>query len=163
MYRRDLLRLLGSTLLMSVALGAKAQNVRGVRRIGMLHSDSPVDDASWRLQQAPLLAQLREWGWTEGQNLIIDRRTGGGNVERLQQAADELVRLDVELIVTTGTPPTVAAKKATLRIPIVTVGADPAETAIAAVRHPKEETILQILAGVVAIFAREYSRRDCAR
>ncbi len=125
MYRRDFLSLLGGTLLMSVAFGAKAQNVRGVRRIGMLHSDSPVDDASWRLQQAPLLAQLRERGWTEGQNLVIDRRTGGGNVKRLQQAADELVRLDVELIITTGTPPTVAAKKATTRIPIVMVGADP--------------------------------------
>jgi putative ABC transport system substrate-binding protein len=62
---------------------------------------------------------LRELGWVEGQNLQVERRYGNGRPERLQALAEELVRAKVEIIVTGGTPATLAAKRATTTIPIV--------------------------------------------
>ena len=130
MNRRDILALFGGTLLLADSLNTDAQDTKGVRRIGVLHSDTRVDDASWLNTFAPLLAQLRERGWVYGRNLLIERRSGGGNVDLLRQSAEELVRLNVELIVTTGTPPTVAAKNATTRIPILMIGRDPVSTGL---------------------------------
>jgi putative ABC transport system substrate-binding protein len=61
-------------------------------------------------------------GYVEGQNLVIEFRSAGGNNNRVQVLADELVALPVDIIVTAGAPATLAAKKATSSIPII-VGA----------------------------------------
>jgi putative ABC transport system substrate-binding protein len=69
---------------------------------------------------------LRELGYVEGQNLAIEFRWAEGNADRLPALAAELTKLKVDVIVTPGTEPTVAAQRATTMIPIVvTVMSDP--------------------------------------
>jgi putative ABC transport system substrate-binding protein len=62
---------------------------------------------------------LRELGYVEGKNIIIERQHHEGKVDRLPTLAAELVRLKVDVIVTAGSGPTRAAKEATATIPIV--------------------------------------------
>ena len=97
---------------------ANAQQAK-VRRIGVLsggEASAPV----------PLLsASLREYGWVEGQNLIIEARGAGGRAALAAALAAELVQLKVEVIVTYGSVGTVAAKNATTTIPIVATTGDP--------------------------------------
>jgi putative tryptophan/tyrosine transport system substrate-binding protein len=70
--------------------------------------------------------ELRKLGWIEGKNINIEYRFGEQKNERLPELVAELVRLKVDLIVVTGGPPALAAKKATATIPIVmTSVADP--------------------------------------
>ncbi len=69
---------------------------------------------------------MRELGWVEGQTLVVERRSAEGHYERLPALAAELVRLNVDVIVTVSTPGALAAKHATHTIPIVfTSVADP--------------------------------------
>jgi putative ABC transport system substrate-binding protein len=69
---------------------------------------------------------LRELGWIEGQNVVIERRFAENRVERLPELAAELVRLNVDVIVGIGTLAPLAAKRATTTIPIVmTAAGDP--------------------------------------
>jgi len=63
--------------------------------------------------------ELSKLGWSEGKNIIIEYRFAEGNTDRLPELAAELVRLKVDLIVTTGRAPALAAKRATTTIPIV--------------------------------------------
>jgi putative ABC transport system substrate-binding protein len=63
--------------------------------------------------------RLRELGYVEGKNLVIEYRYAEGKLERLPDLAAELVRLKVDVIVTSGIPPSSVAKKATATIPIV--------------------------------------------
>jgi putative ABC transport system substrate-binding protein len=65
---------------------------------------------------------LRERGWIEGQNLVIEYRYAEGHAERLPSLADELVRLKVDVIAASPTPSAVAAHRATPTIPIVGMG-----------------------------------------
>ncbi len=64
---------------------------------------------------------LRERGWAEGQNFILERRYSEGRNDRLPALAAELVRLQPDLIVIVGTPAALAAKEATTTIPVVFV------------------------------------------
>jgi putative tryptophan/tyrosine transport system substrate-binding protein len=81
----------------------------------------------------PFLQGLRDLGWVEGQNIIIEWRFAGGRAERLPNLAAELVRLHVDLIVVPSTPTAVAAKNATTAIPLVSVGGnDPVGLGLAA-------------------------------
>lgn len=66
---------------------------------------------------------LRELGWVEGQNLVVEYRLAEGQTERLPALARELVQLKVDVIAAGPTPPAVAAKRATGTIPIVMLGA----------------------------------------
>jgi len=75
---------------------------------------------------------LRDLGWTEGGNLIIEGRWTEGKSERLAGLAAELIRLNVDVIVTTETSTAVAAKKATTTVPIVTTSADPVAAGLVA-------------------------------
>jgi putative ABC transport system substrate-binding protein len=76
---------------------------------------------------------LRELGWIEGRNLIVERRNADGRAELLQPLAEELVRLNVEIIVTSGTDAAFAAKNATTIIPIVLLAAgDPVRAGLVA-------------------------------
>ena len=99
---------------------AWAQPASRVYRIGFLVSgapapapDDPVIDVFW--------ARLRELGYVEGRNLVVERRSTEGRNERYRALAIELVALKVDLIVAPGAPAAVAAKEATTSIPIVTV------------------------------------------
>jgi putative ABC transport system substrate-binding protein len=63
---------------------------------------------------------MREHGYVEGQNLVLDYRSADGHADRFPKLATELVRGNVDIIVTRGTPATQAARAATAQIPIVT-------------------------------------------
>lgn len=96
-------------------LAVSAQTATPVRRIGWL----VLDDLPTPDEFKQMLAPLRELGWIEGHNLIVESRNADGRPERLQPLAEDLVRLKMELIVTSGTPAALAAKRATNTIPIV--------------------------------------------
>ena len=96
-------------------LAARAQQTK-VARIGFLGSDSASSHAA---RLAALRAGLRDLGWHEGTNLLIEFRWAEGNYERLRGLADELVQLKVDVLVTHATPAALAAKSTTSTIPIV--------------------------------------------
>src|SRR5881397_271530 len=106
-------------------LAAQAQQPATIRRIGML-SSGVVSPERTRYVEA-FLHSLRDLGWVEGQNLAFAYRSAEGQAERLPDLAAELVRLQVEVMVTVGgTTVTRAANEATNTIPIVMGGvADP--------------------------------------
>jgi putative ABC transport system substrate-binding protein len=87
-----------------------------VFRIGILTATRPEASHIW----AGFFQGLRELGYVEGQNVIIERRYFGDTVEQLPSLAAELVRLPVDVIVTGAAPEPEAAKRATSTIPIVT-------------------------------------------
>jgi putative ABC transport system substrate-binding protein len=118
MDRRTFVGTLARTLL-AAPLITNAQQPGQIRRIGVL-SGGTVSNAV-----TPLSAKLRDYGWVEGQNLIIDARGAGGKAELAAGLAAELVQLKVEVIVTFGAVAAVAAKNATTTIPIVTTTGDP--------------------------------------
>jgi putative ABC transport system substrate-binding protein len=97
---------------------AGAQPVVKQRRIGLLLPNTP-EIAGRNPRVAALLRGLREAGWVEGQNIVIERRFAMGQLGRLDELAAELVRDKVDLIVTAAAPSALAAKAATTRIPIV--------------------------------------------
>src|SRR4029453_14201547 len=77
-----------------------------------------------------LRAGLRDLGYVEGKNIVIEYRWAEGKYDRLPNLVAELVALKVDVIVTTGgTPPSLAAKHATTTIPIVTTGVGDAVSA----------------------------------
>ena len=119
------------TLLISVIFQpADAQQPAKVPRIGWLafSSQSTLPERYEAFRRG-----LRELGYIEGQNIVIERRDAEGKLERLADAAAELVRLKVEVIVTTGTTGSLAAKQATSTIPIVmTTGGDPVASGLIA-------------------------------
>ena len=96
----------------STSLGA--QRSERVARIGYLAPQSP---ETWGL--SVFRQGLRDLGWAEGRNLIIDYRSADGKFERLPALAAELAALDVQIIVAVATVPALAAKRATQSIPIV--------------------------------------------
>src|SRR5262249_35228906 len=105
--------------LLAAPLAADAQQTGKVPRIGLLSLTS-------RSDRPPLLdafrQSLRELGWVEGQNIVIDYRYAEDRVDRLPDLAAELVRLKVDLIVASaGTQAATAAKNATETIPIVMI------------------------------------------
>src|SRR5262245_64807986 len=76
---------------------------------------------------------MRDLGYVDGRNLVVEYRVAGGKVERLDELLAELIRLKVDVIVTGGTPAAVAAKRARTVIPVV-IGAmgDPVEAGVVA-------------------------------
>jgi len=97
-------------------LAAEAQPATPLYRIGRLSPGSPLLVA--HLWEA-FRQGLRELGYVEGQNLIIEDRYAEGSLERLRDLAAELVRLPVDVIVAEGAAATLAAQQATRTIPIV--------------------------------------------
>src|SRR5688572_18736106 len=110
--------LTGSFVLLATPLSGAAQQAGKVPRLGYLILTSPSDRPS--LLDA-FRQRLRELGWVEGQNIVIDYRYAEGRVDRLADLAAELVRLRVNLIVSVGTQGVTAAKNATETIPIVMI------------------------------------------
>jgi putative ABC transport system substrate-binding protein len=113
--RRTLIGGVASGLLVAT-LGVRAQQVEKVYRIGILET-IPVTQNAANLDA--LRKGLRDLGYVEGRNLIIEYRSADGRAERFPDLASELVRLKVNLIVTRGTPAAKAAKDATGTIPVV--------------------------------------------
>jgi putative ABC transport system substrate-binding protein len=103
-------------LLLAISHSAEAQQAKKVPRIGFLGAAS----ASVAAGTIEAFRQgLRELGYVEGKNIIIDWRHHEGKLDRLPALATELVRLKVDVIITSGPPSTRAAKEATTTIPIV--------------------------------------------
>jgi putative tryptophan/tyrosine transport system substrate-binding protein len=110
-------------MLFALCSSAEAQQAEKILRIGFL--DNSTDSGSAVLWEA-FLQELSKLGWIEGRNIIIEYRFAEQKNERLSDLAADLVRLKVDLIVTSGGTPPFAAKKATSTIPIVmTVSTDP--------------------------------------
>jgi ABC-type uncharacterized transport system substrate-binding protein len=105
-----------STMLYALCLPVEAQQAEKVPRIGYLSGSPP--SAVAQLNEA-FRQGLRELGYMEGKNIIIEWRSGEGKRDRLPALAAELVRLKVDVIVTAGPLVTRAAKQATSAIPIV--------------------------------------------
>ena len=102
--------------LLAAPLGARAQQVGKVYHIGILE---PIPAAQNAANLNALRKGLRDLGYVEGRNLVIEYRSADGSAERFPDLATELVRLKVDLIVTRGTPATNAAKSASETIPVV--------------------------------------------
>ena len=117
-------------ILLATPLAAEAQQTSGLRRIGYLGSSSPSLEPTY---VEAFRGQLRVLGYIEGQHIAIEYRWAEGRADRLPNLAAELVRLDPVVIVTTGTPGTLAAMQATKTIPIVMASSvDPVRSGIVA-------------------------------
>ena len=101
--------------LLAAPLAAEAQQAAKIARIGYL---VPEPATTPHLREA-FLQGLRDLGYVEGRNVVIEYREAEGKLERLPALAAELVALKVEVIVATNTPAALAAKQATRTLPIV--------------------------------------------
>jgi ABC-type uncharacterized transport system substrate-binding protein len=120
------MRVIGLAVVLAVSLfatplAAEGQQAGRVPRIGYLGTRTSSDFGLDAFRQG-----LRELGWVENQNIVIDYRFAEGRLDRLPDLAVELARLKVDIIVAHSTPGAAAAKNATATIPIVmTVVGDP--------------------------------------
>jgi putative tryptophan/tyrosine transport system substrate-binding protein len=117
-------------LLLFAPLAAEAQQAGKVPRLGILwpYSSSVASPFAEAFRQG-----LRDAGYVEGQNIVVEERWAEGNFDRLPSLAADLARRKVDIIVAASTPAVQAAKQATRTIPIVmTLVSDPVESGIVA-------------------------------
>jgi ABC-type uncharacterized transport system substrate-binding protein len=105
-----------ATVLLSTAPPAAAQQPTKIARIGYL---APASLSALAARTEAFRHGLRDLGYVEGKNIVIEWRSADGKLDRLPALAGELVRLKVDVIVTTGPTATRPAKEATSTIPIV--------------------------------------------
>ena len=119
-------------MLLALSVSAQAQQPAKVRKIGVLRADSPPNLSAETFQQA-----MRDLGYVEGKNIFIEYRYAEGKVDRLPNLAEELVRLNVDVIWALG-PAVAYAKNATKTIPIVIthVGDPVGSGLVASLAHP---------------------------
>jgi putative tryptophan/tyrosine transport system substrate-binding protein len=140
MRRRHFLTLLGGAAI-AWPLAARAQEATKMPRIGILSPGrSELPDPTFNLVNA-FLQRLHELGYTEGQNLAIEREYADGNSDRVRELAAELVRRKPDILVAFSTTAARPAKQATSTIPIVAVAmADPvADGLVASLARPGGE------------------------
>ena len=126
--RREFITLLGGAA--AWPLAARAQQAAKLPTIGFLGQNTR---SAWSEYVAAFVQRLRELGWIEGRTIAIEYRWGEGRAERFAEITTEFVRLKVDVIVTSATPPVLAAKQATAIIPIVFATAgDPVGTGLVA-------------------------------
>jgi putative tryptophan/tyrosine transport system substrate-binding protein len=113
--RREFITLIGGAAA-AWPVVARAQQPRKLPTIGVLGPNTSSLDSR---RVGAFVQRLGELGWIEGRNVAIEYRWAEGRTERLAEFAAEFVRLQVDVIVTSGTPPVIAAKQATSVIPIV--------------------------------------------
>jgi putative ABC transport system substrate-binding protein len=113
MRRREFINLLGGAAAWPLAARAQQPAMPVVGFLGALFA------SSWASRVEALRAGLRDLGYVEGKNIVVEFRWAEGNYNRLPELAHELVRLKVDVLVTHGTPGTRAAQQATKTIPIV--------------------------------------------
>ena len=111
-----------AAVLLAVAVIAEAQQPARIPRIGVLYGGSASSNTGRR---EAFQHGLRELGYVEGKNIVVEWRYADGKLDRLPELAAELVRLKVDAIFCTSTPVVQAAKKATTTVPIVSVSGDP--------------------------------------
>jgi len=124
---------ISATLVLAPAYLAHAQKQASIPRIGVLLLGAPPN-----ANLDAFIQGLRELGYIEGKNILIEYRFAEGKADRLPELATELVQLKVDAIFTTGTPAIFALKQATKTIPIVFFSAsDPIGTGVfASLAHP---------------------------
>jgi ABC-type uncharacterized transport system substrate-binding protein len=101
-------------LLSLVSFPAEAQQTTKIPRVGLLRVGSPPDPYVEAFRRG-----LSEIGYVEGQNIVLEYRWAEGKPERIPDLTAELVRVRVDIIVTTGVPGGLAAKQATSTIPVI--------------------------------------------
>ena len=132
MGRREFIRLFGSTAV-AWPLSARAQQPNRIVRIGFLTPQSP--NPPWI---EAFRAGMREHGYVEGRNLVIALRSAEGQKERYTSLIGELLAFKPDVLMTWSTPTSVALKKATDTIPIVSISGDPVGLGLAAsLAHPQ--------------------------
>jgi len=99
-------------------LAARTQQGERMRRIGVL-MNLPADDAEGQGRIAAFLQELQQLGWTDGRNVLIDRRWAAGDAGRFQRYAEELVALAPDVILAAAVPSVQALQRATRTVPIV--------------------------------------------
>src|SRR5262249_20276502 len=115
--RREFITVLGGAAAWPLAAGA--QQAERMRRLGVLMSIG--DDPEGKAQLSGFVQGLAEIGWTDGRNLRMEIRWGGGDIDRIATFAKELVALQPDVILAHGTPATATLHRETLTIPIVFV------------------------------------------
>jgi len=119
--------------LLTASLAAEAQPAGKVPRIGVVASTTSVAELGQHSGVGAFVQKLRELGWNEGQNIVIERRTSEGKAERFAPLAVEFVALGVDVIVLVSQAGAVAARSVTATTPIVMVtSARPVEAGLAA-------------------------------
>jgi putative ABC transport system substrate-binding protein len=127
--RRDFIVLLGGAAV-AASDAARAQPAAKARRIGFMGNSTAVLEANL---VAPFRKALRDLGYAEGRDIVIDYRWAEGNYERFPVLVAELIAAGADVIVTAGTPAAFAVKKATSSIPCVMVAVgDPVGTGLVA-------------------------------
>jgi putative ABC transport system substrate-binding protein len=118
MKRRDVIALAGAAAAASLFSphGARAQQDKGVRRVGVLVGDSATADERWFVVLRDALQKL---GWTEDRNLKIEARWSRAEPDELKRSAQALIAFQPEVVVALGTPRTAALRQQTGSIPIV--------------------------------------------
>jgi putative ABC transport system substrate-binding protein len=111
-----------AALLVAFVWSAEAQQPAKIPRIGVLYGGSASSNTGRR---EAFQHGLRELGYVEGKNIVVEWRYADGKLDRVTELAGELVRLKVDAIFCTSTPVVQAAKKATTTVPIVSVSGDP--------------------------------------
>jgi putative ABC transport system substrate-binding protein len=114
-------------------LAAQAQQAPKVYRIGLLET---IPEAQNTANLDALRSGLRDFGYVEGKNLVIDYRSADGLAGRFPELASELVRLKIDLIVTRGTPAAKAAKSASGTIPVVMAAMGEPRVVVASLARP---------------------------
>jgi putative ABC transport system substrate-binding protein len=128
MNRREFITLLGGAAVWPLA--ARAQQGDRVRRIGVLNGGEENDPEGKRRHSVSVQA-LADLGWTDGRNVQIDLRWGGADINQIRALAQELVGLQPDIILASGTPVIVALQRETRTIPIVFTGVgDPVASGI---------------------------------
>jgi putative tryptophan/tyrosine transport system substrate-binding protein len=136
MRRRGFIALIGSAAV-AWPLMTRAQQRDGMRRVAVL-MDTADNNSDGQARIAALRQTLQQLGWTEGRNIRIDLRWGGGDVERTRGFAAELVRLSPDVIFAYATAQLAPLSRETRTIPIVFCGASAPVTDgfIASFAHP---------------------------
>jgi putative tryptophan/tyrosine transport system substrate-binding protein len=117
MNKRKLSSFVLCAMLFALWLPAEAQQPKQVPRIGFLTTGGTENPSTLYFRQG-----LRELGYVEGKNVLIEYRYAEGGSQQLSELAEELVRLKVDVIVTSATEPSLSAQRATKTIPIVMGG-----------------------------------------
>src|ERR1700739_4270509 len=136
MKRRNFIAALGGAIV-SWPLAARAQQDSAPRRLGVLMPSAP-DDPEVKKELAAFTRQMQSVVWTEGVNLHVDYRWSGGDSQKMQAYAKELVDARPDILFTRSTPATAALLKNTRSIPVVfAVVSDPVgEGFVASVARP---------------------------
>jgi putative tryptophan/tyrosine transport system substrate-binding protein len=130
MRRRNFITLIGGAAAAWPLVGAGAQQAGKTWRIGYVtHVHIPIYDS--------LFERLRELGYVEGRNVIIERRYAQGEAEKFKEFAAEMVQLKADVIITNTTPAALAAKNATTIPIVIPTAIDPVGTGlITSLAHP---------------------------